>query len=484
MSFDFDQIVENHFKERRDIFGFESIAQLIEEVMDGEHGDLIEMAVRGEEGETIEIKLPAIRFTENWGKIEGADRERIELYMSRIEGDTLAEKLTSLNSVLSGALQDPSVGTILSTLIMIEILSALAGTEREFTESAAGFIFEGFLAGLFGGQSVQITDVDPDAEQVGKPITDVELGGIPYSLKLLGPGTAVKGSWKNMIGHFEADEPGYIIYLDARRTGDGGLHFSEFTITLDDYLKIFADPFKKHYKSEDMEVKDVAQLRSEVEKLIGAEARIKAIIATKKFPGERHTVHQYNKETERDGVAELLARSDEELETIAPFWIRHQLINLEGSVMKKLFGTVEQYNAVVNAIETGNKNEIIAALKATAGYSETPAQFSFSKDQVRALPTYVDLPTIPLGEDALRAIWKSYGSLLTRTIQPVYGALQEFSNNVDRFFLDAPGKKHSRHEYGDAAIQDATDLQHATDRAVQAIADPRQLGLPGIEEEK
>jgi len=34
MSFDFDQIVENHFKERRDIFGFDSIVQLIEEAME------------------------------------------------------------------------------------------------------------------------------------------------------------------------------------------------------------------------------------------------------------------------------------------------------------------------------------------------------------------------------------------------------------------------------------------------------------------
>ena len=33
MSFDFDQIVENHFKEKRDIYGFESIAQLIEEAL-------------------------------------------------------------------------------------------------------------------------------------------------------------------------------------------------------------------------------------------------------------------------------------------------------------------------------------------------------------------------------------------------------------------------------------------------------------------
>ena len=33
MSFDFDEIVENHFKKKRDVFGFESIAALIEEAL-------------------------------------------------------------------------------------------------------------------------------------------------------------------------------------------------------------------------------------------------------------------------------------------------------------------------------------------------------------------------------------------------------------------------------------------------------------------
>ena len=38
MSIDFDQIVENHFKEKRDIFGFKGIAELIEEVLEAYPG--------------------------------------------------------------------------------------------------------------------------------------------------------------------------------------------------------------------------------------------------------------------------------------------------------------------------------------------------------------------------------------------------------------------------------------------------------------
>ena len=35
----------------------------------------------------------------------------------------------------------------------------------QFTEAAGGFIFEGFLAGLFGEGSVQITDVEDETMQ-------------------------------------------------------------------------------------------------------------------------------------------------------------------------------------------------------------------------------------------------------------------------------------------------------------------------------
>ena len=45
MTNDFDQIVENHFKKKRDIFGFESIAGLIEEVLI-EVADLLSASVR------------------------------------------------------------------------------------------------------------------------------------------------------------------------------------------------------------------------------------------------------------------------------------------------------------------------------------------------------------------------------------------------------------------------------------------------------
>ncbi len=190
--------------------------------------------------EKEEYYLPVIRITEAWGKPGTKDREIIEQFTSTILGDTLEDKIASINRVITDADESASIPQILSSMVVIEILNAILA---DFTESAGGFIFEGFLAGLFGGAAVQVTDVGADTgEATGKPITDVVLGGKEYSLKLLGQTTGVKGSFRNMVEHFKGRD--HVVYLDARRTGEG-LVFGEFEITLDNFLDVFYEPFKK-----------------------------------------------------------------------------------------------------------------------------------------------------------------------------------------------------------------------------------------------
>ena len=96
--------------------------------------------------------LPTIKITEDWGKIGSKDRQIIEKFTRNIGGNTLQEKIRNINSVISDR-EATTIPKILGSMVVIEILNAVL---REFTESAGGFIFEGFLAGLFGGESVQI----------------------------------------------------------------------------------------------------------------------------------------------------------------------------------------------------------------------------------------------------------------------------------------------------------------------------------------
>ena len=448
---------------------------------------------QGSDEKKIDIKLPTIKFTEDWGKPDNEDRERIERYMRNIPGEDLKTKLAGLNAILDGSVKDAGVGTLLSTLIMIEILSTLAGEEREFTESAAGFIFEGFLAGLFGDSSVQITDTAGAEEQTGKPITDVILNGRHYSLKLLGPNTALKGSWTNMVGHFEDPSTnGEIIYLDARRV-KGGLNFSEFRITLRDYMKIFSDPFKKYERGS---IKDATvsaeELIPALEKLQASQrqggrgARLVAIrVKGKKLPKEsgllkvftpRHkeergtveTLKNYVKQALQDpSAAEALQGVEFEIE------YQQQKDITTSQNVRRLFGSREQYDKVVTAIQKGSDADIIAALKETAGYKKGGGeQFIFTKKQAEELVGEPgQLGWIPLGEDALKAVWANYAEMLLTTIDPVYRNLQEFTDNVDRFFLGAgeKGGGADRKAFGEAAIKESGELRDATDEAIKVV---------------
>jgi len=463
---------------------------------------LTEMSVgKDSKGKEIDIKLPTLKYTEDWGKPDNEDRERIERYMKNIEGTDLKTKLKNLNDILSGSVKDADVGTILSTLIMIEILSTLAGDDREFTESAAGFIFEGFIAGLFGDESVQITDASDSASQVGKPITDVILNGRHYSLKLLGPNTALKGSWTNMVGHFKDPATnGEIIYLDARRE-NGGLSFSEFRITLRDYMKIFSDPFKKYESASTKDIEVDAEglsptldnLKADIRKG-GRGTRLVAIrVKGGKLPKEWGLLAVFNPKStdKRKSVKSLRNHVKQALKDPATagalegvkFEIEYQQqkdITASSSVAR-LFGSREQYNAVEIQIKKGNDAAIIDALEKTAGYKGSEGggggeQFIFTKKQAEELATAKPLGWIPLGEEALKEVWKNYAEMLLTTIDPVYRNLQEFTDNIDQFFLGAGGKgKSNRRAFGDAAIREAKELRAATDKAIKiVIAEPEK----------
>ena len=140
---DFNFLKENYPKQD---FNLNFLMKMVGEVLN-EKVDLSAATVTPDED--IDISLPTIRITEAWGRKGNDDRQIIESFTKRIEGTTLAEKLGRINAVLTGE-GIANVSELLSSMVVVEILSTILS---DFTESAGGFIFEGFLAGLFGGES-------------------------------------------------------------------------------------------------------------------------------------------------------------------------------------------------------------------------------------------------------------------------------------------------------------------------------------------
>lgn len=459
--------------------------------------------------EEINISLPTIRITEDFGKVGTKDRAMIEKFARNIGGDTLEEKLANLNSVLTEKKEGATVGEILSTMVMAEMLYAILSS---FTESAGGFIFEGFLAGLFGDKSVQIVspeDIEGMAAS-GKPITDVVLGDKHYSLKLLGQTTGVKGSFRNMIEHFDTID--HIYYLDARRVdGDQGLEFGEFLITLENFLDVFVTPFLKGVSSKAVNIESaeelqafMAQLREEEKAVKGISFGAKGFVpsnpqATKFHFSPARAPAEETLQEEREIIkglvkgrpmdenswSELLSRivntPVEELNQFAPFVVGYADTKFEKTKAEALFGSMAVVEQVQRAIASKNKEEIIKSLRFTRGYKEKQ-QFEFTRLQAEGIKNFKHVGTLMIGEQYMKATWARYADLLKETIGPVYRQLQAFTDNVNNYFLGVAEEEdqQGRSVYAQDAIDDAEKLQVVTTNAVQALEgeDAEQLEPP------
>jgi len=245
---DIDTMVESHFKKNRDVFGFESIAQLIEEVMDSmeaagvpilDHSDAEVMITEAATGE----KFSATKFfdaiftpnmTEEVGQVGTAEREAFTKIMKKITGKSLEVKLEKVKAFIDGTgpeakAQSEHADTVLSYLVF---LKTMAEVFQQYSPSGSGFLLEAFLAGLMSGRQVV------DTEEGSLPIVDYEQGhgGTPVSLKRLTGGeggTEIKGSLTNLGAHIAKNPVQGVDYVIAAITpgSDGGkISFYEFNI--------------------------------------------------------------------------------------------------------------------------------------------------------------------------------------------------------------------------------------------------------------
>ena len=430
----------------------------------------------GPAGFDVRDILPTIKVTEDWGKLKNKDRAVIEKFTASLGGESTSveQKLKQINDVITGTREGKpeqyGVSQILTVMMVLESLGAIL---NEFTEAAGGFIFEGFLAGLFGGQSVQIvsaSDVEiatgEKVEASGKPITDVVLGGKHYSLKLLGPKTGVQGSFQNMVKHFASYD--HVIYLDARvPKGRTTMKFSEFTITLETFLDTFYEPFKRMTERV-VQVETKAEL---VAKLKELGERVLKMKLSKKI-GSRSLVGK----NEGLQFSDIMDKSDEELNTYAPFHITYMEEDFNKSVKaKQFFGTAEFFSDVRKDIEgfkagTVGRNDVIARLSRTPAYQNS-VNFNFTPGQVESIASFRHIGELEVGSGALQKVWLQYADVLKNTIEPVYRNLNEFTKNINGYFLTAEaeggGRGSTRFDYGSSAINDAQELKSATDRVVQ-----------------
>jgi hypothetical protein len=192
-----------------------------------------------EKGKEFLLTLPKFAPNENWGKPGSADREAVNRIFNAIGGGaTLEEKLNFLVAIEKEESGIASPRRIISSLIILESLSSIL---LSFQPSPAGFVFEAFLAALLRGAQIPASTADTIADL--EAFTHIpssgnapakERKGLPISLKLLAPGTAIEGSYTDLIDSL--NKSGSMTYVIARKMG-GVLKIESFVFTRDNFLK-------------------------------------------------------------------------------------------------------------------------------------------------------------------------------------------------------------------------------------------------------
>ena len=287
MSFDFDEIVEDHFKKKRDVFGFESITALIEEALtEALMQKPSTMPLTEAEGHpTVTFDwsmIPDIPISEiGWSDVSindagdrvlGPQRALLERYLKNIQSDdgTFAGQIRSLQKFYSPAgpkelmaqyeTNSQRISALISYLVFYKTLTKVV---TNFNASSAGFNFEAFLAVLLKGKQIP-----PGNATIADFLTG---DNIPISLKLYTK-LKVGGSWGDLIRDIiepkfshpvkgkgwsgnairyvagikklsEADDSAPINELQAgeRLRQEGDILLYQFDITLDNIVDIMLD---------------------------------------------------------------------------------------------------------------------------------------------------------------------------------------------------------------------------------------------------
>ena len=222
-----------------------------------------------EEGErfSMSIPIPKLNPNEAWGDPNSQSRKDIDrIFASITRKGGIKERIQHVNSFVDPKQAERKgrgkrFNAILNMMMIIEALQACL---NDYSESSAGFVFEGFMAALTQGSQ--------QADRVGGtlPIEDFVTGDNEnVSLKLLSPNTGIHGSFTNLVDYLflrgGAGEP-QIKYLIGRKNSDDGeavsqLSISDFVISRENFMAIMESSKKNRALLGDEETKNRLKLQ-------------------------------------------------------------------------------------------------------------------------------------------------------------------------------------------------------------------------------
>jgi len=219
------------------------LEQMIASVSEVLYGATVIEEAEAQEGFSVRLSMPRLTPNEAWGDPSSQSRKDVDrIFASITRQDSIKARIDHVNSFADPArAKRKGTGKRFNTILnMMMILEALQACLNDYSESSAGFVFEGFMAAVTGGKQI--------SGRVGGtlPIEDFVTGdGAPVSLKLLSPKTDIHGSFTNLVDYLfirgGAGENG-IKYLIGRKNKEGDnvnkLMLFEFVISRQNFVDI------------------------------------------------------------------------------------------------------------------------------------------------------------------------------------------------------------------------------------------------------
>jgi len=212
----------------------EYLDNLIQEVMSNKFNGIVERQMplkQDKEDVTKTLQLPKFALSEKWGDPASDDRQIIERFFSNIQGDTLQEKISSVQTFIKdcdeSCINESKIETIIANLVFLD---SLAGVIEDFNDQTGGFMFEALLAALIKG--TQVTELAGG----NLPIEDLvdSDGETPLSLKFFFKGyKTVSGSVKNLKNGVERFQKPITYIIGQKERQDKsilGVDFYQFTV--------------------------------------------------------------------------------------------------------------------------------------------------------------------------------------------------------------------------------------------------------------
>jgi len=387
------------------------------------------------------IRLPNLMATEiSVGqKPDSEDRQQFEIWMKNIgfakggaDASAVSQKLTALTAFFAApeaSLQDASIPKMLSYLMF---LNQFVYMLKEFNASVAGFLWEPFLAALFGDKSIQVPTSKGDIADIR--IYAMGNKDMPISLKILNEAGQVKGSFKDLVKHFagyDGNKPGkemrYVIVVkhqSDKKKQISGVTFYEFNITADSFFEwIGSVAYGETIIAKDKEFKAARDLKEAwLQHKGGQNARYEI----------RHAKHGLRQTGERTGKvgfdwAPIARRNPEDKQYyIDPAGAQEINLRLrDGSpALEGLFDPDAYYIASVADVASGKKG---GGVKLKKGYEAMPG--TETKDTVRLWG----------GKDKLAA-WSNLATSLKEAGHPPSVFFQAVLGNPPPEGFDWPGQ--------------------------------------------